>query len=213
MRGDREPDSWVRLRLLPACNTERYPFCMPHRVCPWWLGYLLASPLRKWMGQDAIEIPRPYVREGMTVLEPGPGMGFFTIPFAKLVGPPGRVVAVDLEPKMIASLKRRAAKATVLDRVDARTTMADTLGIGDLAGKIDFTLAFAVVHEVPDPQKFFREVAAASKSGARVLFAEPSGHVDDKKFEDEIRAATAAGFTVSQGPIIRRSLSALLVKK
>jgi SAM-dependent methyltransferase len=186
---------------------------MSHRVCPWWLGYLLASPARKWMGQDPIEIVRPYVRDGMIVLEPGPGMGFFTIPLARLVGPSGRVIAVDLQPKMISALKRRAAKAAVLNRMDARTTAADTLGIGDLADSVDFTLAFAVVHELPDPPRFFREVAAASKSEAQLLFAEPSGHVKEKKFEDEIRAAAAAGFMLSERPLIRRSLAALLVKK
>ena len=50
---------------------------MVHRVCPWWLGYFLASPIRQWLGQDPIKILSPYVREGMIVLEPGPGMGFF----------------------------------------------------------------------------------------------------------------------------------------
>jgi len=44
---------------------------MGHRVCPWWIGYLLASPLRRWLGQDPVKILSPYVREGMTVLEPG----------------------------------------------------------------------------------------------------------------------------------------------
>lgn len=186
---------------------------MSHRVCPWWIGYLLASPVRKWVGQDPMEILRPHVREGMTVLEPGPGMGFFTLPLAKLVGQSGRVIAVDLQPKMIASLKRRAAKAALLDRIDARTTAADTLGIGDLGGEVDFTLAFAVVHELPDARKFFGEVAVASKSGAQLLFAEPSGHVDEKKFDDELRAAIEAEFTVCERPVIRRSLAALLVKK
>ena len=84
---------------------------MSNRVCPWWLGSLLASPVRRWMQGDPVEILKPFVREGMTVLEPGPGMGFFTIPLARLVGASGRVVAVDLQPKMIAGLKRRAAKA------------------------------------------------------------------------------------------------------
>jgi hypothetical protein len=44
---------------------------MAHRVCPWWIGYLLASPLRRWLGQDPAKILSPYVREGMTILEPG----------------------------------------------------------------------------------------------------------------------------------------------
>ena len=92
---------------------------MAHRVCPWWLGYLLASPMRRLM-QDPGKLLAPYVREGMTVLEPGPGMGFFTLEIARLVGPSGRVVAVDIQPRMLSSLKRRAARAGLLERVDAR---------------------------------------------------------------------------------------------
>jgi len=140
---------------------------MAHRVCPWWIGYLLASPVRRWIGQDADKILAPYVREGMTVLEPGPGMGFFTIPLARMVGDSGRVIAVDLQPKMIAALKRRAAKAGVGGQIDARVTSAETMGLQDVTGKIDFTLAFAVVHEFPDTQHFFEEVARASRSGTR----------------------------------------------
>ena len=51
---------------------------MAEWVCPWWLGYFLASPIRRWM-QDPAKILAPHVREGMIVLEPGPGMGFFTL--------------------------------------------------------------------------------------------------------------------------------------
>lgn len=47
---------------------------MAKHVCPWWLGYLLASPLRRLL-QDPAAIITPFVRDGMTVLEPGPGMG------------------------------------------------------------------------------------------------------------------------------------------
>jgi len=81
---------------------------MPCRVCPWWLGYLLASPVRRLL-QDPRKLLGPYVREGMTVLEPGPGMGFFTLEIARLVGPSGRVVAVDIQPRMLSSLRRRSA--------------------------------------------------------------------------------------------------------
>ena len=59
-----------------------------HRVCPWWVGYILASPIRK-LTHDPAGILAPFVRAGMTVLEPGPGMGFFTLELARLVGPTG----------------------------------------------------------------------------------------------------------------------------
>ena len=76
-----------------------------HGVCPWWLGYLLASPLRRLL-QDPVEIVKPYVEEGMTVLDVGCGMGFFSLPLANLVGEKGRVVCIDLQEKMIKGLLR-----------------------------------------------------------------------------------------------------------
>ncbi|HXY77940.1 MAG TPA: class I SAM-dependent methyltransferase [Candidatus Acidoferrales bacterium] len=185
---------------------------MSNHVCPWWLGYLQIIPFRRWQ-YDPTETLRPYVREGMTVLEPGPGMGFFTIPLARLVGASGRVVAVDLQPKMIAGLKRRAAKAGVLDRIDARVVSADTMGLDDLAGKVDFTLAFAMVHEFPDAQRFFTEVARASKPAAAVLLAEPRGHVKESNFEAELASAATAQFEGIAHPVIRRSHAAVLRKK
>ena len=130
----------------------------------------------------------------MTVLEPGPGMGFFTLDLARLVGPSGRVIAIDIQPRMLNGLRRRAAKAGVQERLDARLVTPDSLGLADLAGMVDFTLAFATVHELPAAAPFFREVAAASKPGARVLFVEPAGHVTAIQYDAELQAARDAGF-------------------
>src|SRR5512143_3172509 len=95
-------------------------------VCPWWLGYLLAAPWRK-LWHDPRSILRPFLGEGMTVLEPGPGMGFFTLEMARLVGPKGRVDAVDIPPRLArsppsASREGRPARA---DRTPARARRRD----------------------------------------------------------------------------------------
>lgn len=66
----------------------------PH-LCPWWLGYLLASPIRKF-GQNPTKILEPYVKPGISCLDVGPGMGFFTLPMARLTGESGRVIAVEI---------------------------------------------------------------------------------------------------------------------
>jgi len=58
---------------------------MSTHVCPWWLGYLLASSLRRWI-QDPGAVVGPFVSEGMTVLQPGPGRGFFTLELARETG-------------------------------------------------------------------------------------------------------------------------------
>lgn len=185
---------------------------MSNRVCPWWLGPVLASRFRKWLGQDPFKILSPYVRQGMTVLEPGPGMGFFTIPLAQLVGASGRVIAVDLQSKMIEGLKKRAAHAGVAERIECHVCSAASLQVNDLSGKIDFTLAFAIVHEFPDTDHLFQEIARASKPQAQILLAEPAGHVDELHFAAELKSAAGVGLQVAEKPKINRSHAALLVR-
>jgi len=185
---------------------------MAEHICPWWLGYILASPIRRLL-QDPVEIVRPFVKEGMTVLEPGPGMGFFTVELARLVGPSGRVIAVDIQPSMIAGLKRRLAKRGLVERVDVRVSAPDSLGLKDLAGKVDFTLAMAVVHEMPTASWFFGQAAEAMKPQGTLLLAEPAGHVKKGAFQAELDAAVTAGFTVVERPTVKRSIAALLKMK
>src|SRR5579871_2384203 len=162
----------VRLHLprFPCCNCNRRALgaLMSHRVCPWWLGYFLLNPFRR-MRQDPSKILKPYVREGMTVLEPGPGMGFFTLELLRLVGTSGRVIAADIQPKMLAKLEHRATKTGLADRLSARLASNESMNISDLDRSVDFTLAFAVVHEFSDALRFFTEVAVAEKSGAQLL--------------------------------------------
>jgi SAM-dependent methyltransferase len=182
---------------------------MEHSICPWWLGHLLAHPLRR-VWQDPVEILRPFVTEGMTVLEPGCGMGFFTIDLARLVGPRGRVVAIDIQPKMLAGLNRRARRAGVADRIDARLARPEGLGAEDLDGRVGFCLAFALVHELPDPARFFSEIRRALELNGRLLAAEPRGHVTEAAFAVTLDMARAAGLAVEPGPAIRSSRTAVL---
>jgi len=182
---------------------------MAYRVCPWWVGYFLASPVRRWL-QDPGAIVGPFVTEGMVVLEPGPGMGFFTLELARRVGAKGRVIAVDVQTRMLDGMKKRVAKAGLADRVDGRLCKEDNLGIEDYTGRVDFALAFAMVHEVPDPAALFKDIHHALKSGGKLLFAEPAGHVWPKAFEASLEQAKEAGFVIETGPKLRRFHSAVL---
>jgi ubiquinone/menaquinone biosynthesis C-methylase UbiE len=159
--------------------------------------------------QLPIEIVSPYVYDGATVLELGPGRGRFTKSLLQLVGPSGRVVALDVWGKTINRLKRRAAKFGFAERLDARVVATDLLAIPDLNNSIDFTFAFAMVHEVGTPARLFREVAAASKPGASLLLAEPKNVVGPRQFEEEVQAAMQAGFNLLARPTIRHVYAAL----
>ena len=184
---------------------------MAAHVCPWWLGYLLASPLRSLI-QDPAKILEPYVRSGMTVLEPGPGMGFFTLELARQVGFNGHVIAVDIERRMLRGLQRRAAKGRLLNRIELRQGRSDSMDVQDLAGTVDFILAFAVVHEMPSPEGFFIEAASVLKPGGKLLLVEPSDHVPATHFEEELRLATQVGLSLLARPSIRRTHAALFAK-
>jgi len=182
-----------------------------HRVCPWWFGYLLLGPIRRLL-HDPSSILAPYLREGMTVLEPGPGMGFFTLELASRVGRSGHIIAVDVQPKMIERLKRRAANANLAERIDARVTRADSMQLDGLDSRVDFVLTFAVVHEMPEAAAFFAEAAATMKPGARMLMAEPSSQVSEAEFDTELAMAKRAGLEAEARPPIRRARAALLRK-
>jgi SAM-dependent methyltransferase len=181
-------------------------------LCPPWIGRFLAfNPPRRLLYSPRALLSG-LVSEGMIVLEPGPGMGFFTLDLARLAGPSGRVVAVDVQPKMLDGLRRRAARAGLLDRLELRLVKAGSLGVSDLTGRVGFALAFAMAHEVPEIEKFWAEIATVLAPGGRLLFSEPSWHVAEEFFHRELRAALASGLRMESRPVIPISRSVLLVK-
>ena len=54
-----------------------------------------------------------YVSKGMTVLDVGCGLGFFSIGLARLVGHKGCVIAADVQSKMLKVMQKRSEKAGV----------------------------------------------------------------------------------------------------
>jgi SAM-dependent methyltransferase len=178
-------------------------------VCPWWLGYFLVSPLRRLLEKPE-KILGPRVRPGMRVLEVGSGMGFFTLPLADMVGQQGRVVCVDVQPRMLESLARRARRAGVLERIETRVCGPGDLGIADQAGTIDLAVLIHVLHEIPDAAGALVQVRAALKPDGHLVFIEPAGHVSARAFQSELDAAARAGLEVSDRLALRRRHGAVL---
>lgn len=160
-------------------------------VCPWWLLYAFDDRVRRLV-QRPERILRPFVRPGDRCLDLGCGFGFFTIPMARLAGPSGTVVAVDVQEEMLARVRRRAARAGLATQVRLHHVGATALR---LEGAFDFALAFWMVHEVPDQQAFLREVVAALLPGGRLALVEPKGHVGPAAFARTVRIAEDAGLT------------------
>jgi len=129
---------------------------------------------------------------------------------ARLVGANGKVVCVDVQEKMLRLLRQRAEKAGLSDRIETRQSNSESFGFKDLFEKIDFALAFAVIHEIPNQSTFFQETYAALKPGARLLIAEPRGHVSEAVFGSSLLVAKESGFEPVEEPRIKWSHAALL---
>ena len=182
---------------------------MPKHVCPWWVGYFLASPIRRF-AHNPRKILAPHVVPGMTVLDLGPGMATFTLDLARFTGPAGRVIAVDVQRRMLDNVEARARKAGLSDRIETRLAGEDDTWARDLGGKVGFALAFYMVHEVENVPAFLALVRSTLAPAGRLLIVEPKLHVSACAYADTLAAAGKAGFRVIDYPGIRRSRAVLL---
>ena len=182
---------------------------MANRVCPVWVAYLLASPVRKLL-QNPDRILKPYLQPGMMALDLGCAMGFFSLPMAERVKPNGKVVCSDLQERMIQGLEKRARKVGLSEWIETHVCKEDSLGLEKYAGKIDFALAVFVLHEIPDQSRFLTEVGETLKPSGRFLISEPKGHVRESDFEKSVSLAERANFRVVDRPRFSRALSVLL---
>jgi ubiquinone/menaquinone biosynthesis C-methylase UbiE len=174
-------------------------------VCPWWLCFTFDNPIRRIL-HDPVKILSPYVRKGNTAIDIGPGMGYFTIPLAQLVGSTGCVTAIDIQPKMLSALILRAQKKGIAERIKTHLAGPDSIGIHK---KADFILAFWMVHEVPDQRRFLSEIRDLMKPDGLFLLVEPVIHVSKKKFLRSIETAKELGFSITESPKIRMSHSVI----
>ena len=179
-----------------------------HHRFPVWAHRLLLNPTRR-LTESPNALLGPHVTPGMTIFEPGCGLGWFTLPLARMIGPQGRVVAVEVEPTVLAGLRRRAERAGLLDRLDCRLADASD-GLDGLDRTVDFVAAMHILHEIEDLERFLARLVTALKPGAKILAVEPRGPVDEAGFQASLDQARAAGLElVSREP---GKLRALLAK-
>jgi 2-polyprenyl-3-methyl-5-hydroxy-6-metoxy-1,4-benzoquinol methylase len=173
------------------------------------MGYLLASPLRA-LSENPKRILGPLVRPGITAVDVGCAMGFFSLPLARMVGAEGRVVCVDLQRRMLTTLQRRARRRGLDQIIETRQCSEHDLGLDDLDGQADLVLAAHVVHEVPHPAQLFATCRTILRPGGRLLLIEPTGHVSTEEFEATTRLARAAGLVELELAPVGRSHQMLL---
>ena len=162
------------------------------RVCPHKFAFMLDNRIRRWI-QNPKRIVGDYIKRGDTVIDMGCGPGFFAIDMAKMVGEEGRVIAVDLQENMLDHVKKKAAKHGVLERMDFHQCEANTIG---MQRKVDFILAFYMIHETPDPYGCLCEMKDMLNKNGRLMIVEPTMHVSQELFHTMCKEAEEAGLKI-----------------
>ncbi len=130
--------------------------------CPPWPGFLIENPYTDLVAGAGRQIERAGIRAGMRVLDAGCGPGRVTLAAAARVGPAGRIVALDVQPRMLERLERRLAAAGVRN-VETRR---GALGDGSLpADAFDVAVASAMLGEVHDRRAALADLHRALRPG------------------------------------------------
>ena len=176
------------------------------RVCPVSRAGGLDNRIRRWL-QNPRRLLAPYVRDGMTAVDIGCGPGFFTGALASLVGPSGRVIAVDLQAGMPEKLRAKLEGTSFSRRVVLHQAKSGSL---ELSASVQFVLAFNMLHEVPDQTAFLSEVRGLLAPTGHLLVVEPPLHVSRAAFEASLATAKRVGLEVVDRPHVAFSKAALL---
>ena len=196
-----------------TANLERpleAPPRSPHR-CPAWAAPFLANPLRR-LFENPETLVKPWLEPGMTILDVGCATGYFSLPLARLTGERGRVLCVDVEPRMVRGLVRRARRAGLLDRIEPILCGERDLGLSGREATVDLAVVIHALHEMPDIEGGLRQVAEALKPRGRVLLIEPQRHVSRATWDHELEAARRVGLLLTQRLDLRRRYAAVLEK-
>jgi ubiquinone/menaquinone biosynthesis C-methylase UbiE len=176
------------------------------RICSWKIAFALDNPIRKIIHNPQKILGR-YIEPGQIVLDLGCGPGTFSLAMAKMVGESGKVIAVDIQEEMLQMVREKAARQGLGSRIVTHKSGPDRIGLSE---KVDFALAFYMVHEVSNAEAFLKEVACVIKPRGKLLIVEPKMHVSPAAFEKTIEVARLAGLRSISEPKIRFSRSKLL---
>jgi ubiquinone/menaquinone biosynthesis C-methylase UbiE len=175
-------------------------------ICSWKIAFALDNPIRRII-HNPQNILGGYIEPGQTVLDLGCGPGTFSLAMAKMVGELGKVIAVDVQEEMLQIVREKAVQQGLESRIVTHKSGPDRIGLSE---KVDFALAFYMVHEVSNAEAFLNEVASALKPKGKLLIVEPKMHVSAAAFEKTIVIARQAGLRPISEPKIRFSRSKLL---
>lgn len=167
-----------------------YKFPMPQ-----WMANFIDNPLRRRFQPPDETAARHGIQPGMTVLEVGPGNGTYTAGAARRIGAGGRLVTIDIEPRMIDRVRLKA-EVEGLTNIEAR--VADVYDLPFEGGTFDLVYMIAVIGEIPDPDWAMHEFYRVLKPAGTLVFSELLLDPDYPLASTLIRRASGAGFRLRE---------------
>jgi len=161
--------------------------------CPASLDWLVDNPVRRYYMGPVLD--RVGIRPGERVLELGPGPGTFTVEAARRLGPEGRLVAVDIQPEMIAQVEKRVREAG-LANVETQVSDAYHLPLDDES--VDRAFLVTVLPEIPDRQRALAELRRVLKPDGVLSITEEFLDPDYPLARTTIHWAKEAGFELAE---------------
>jgi len=178
-------------------------------VCPVEKSGMLDNKFRK-LFQNPQKILKPYIKEGMVVLDLGCGPGFFSMEIAKLLNKTGTVICADLQDGMLDVVRQKIKGSDNENLFQLHKCDSDTINV---SLSVDFVLAFYMIHEVPDQVRLFEELKSILTPQGQILIIEPKFHVSKQSFNAMIDNLNAIGFEVIENPKVSFSQSILVTNK
>lgn len=147
------------------------------------------------------------LKQGDTLADVGCGPGFFAIPGATIIGPGGRVYAIDTQKEMLEALKKQGLPDNVVPVESTEQSIPVKNGCADMA-----LIAFAL-HEAADRALFIKEVKRVVKRGGIIVVLdwkkqeeEHGPPVADRLTEDEVKTLlTTAGLSAVEAAPLNES--------
>lgn len=130
-----------------------------------------------WLVRDSREreedgatmIKQLKVQPGQTICDMGCGNGYHTLKLAKLVGPTGKVLAVDIQPEMLTLLREAAKQAEITNVKPILGSLTDP---HLPAGSVDLVLCVDVYHEFSHPEQMLRAIRKSLRPKGRLVLVE-----------------------------------------
>lgn len=161
--------------------------------CPFALAWIVDNPLRRRYMAPVLD--RIGIRPGERVLELGPGPGAFSVEAARQAQPGGSLVAVDIQPRMIAALEEKVRQAGVTN-VQSHVASAYDLPLEE--DTVDRAFLVTVLPEIPDRQRALLELHRVLKPGGMLSITEEFLDPDYPLARTVIRWAGEAGFRLAE---------------